>query len=105
MKLLTQSLGEFLTFQVPSGGMSLWAKVRKDLAVEVRSREILYTTLFFALSCVLVFAVAFVREGKPLDQRSRLHPQFGIRRFPSLRQGAGALRNSMQESPPGFGNQ
>jgi heme exporter protein B len=40
--------------------------VRKDLAVEVRSREILYTTLFFSLSCVLVFAVAFVREGKPL---------------------------------------
>src|SRR4051812_6270240 len=40
--------------------------VRKDLAVEMRSREILYTTLFFALSCVLVFAVAFVREGRPL---------------------------------------
>jgi heme exporter protein CcmB len=43
-----------------------WLVVRKDLAVEVRSREILYTTLFFSLSCVLVFAVAFVREGKPL---------------------------------------
>jgi heme exporter protein B len=43
-----------------------WLIVRKDLAVEVRSREIVYTTLFFALSCVLVFAVAFVREGKPL---------------------------------------
>ena len=44
----------------------VWIIARKDLAVEVRSRELLYTTLFFALSCVLVFAVAFVREGKPL---------------------------------------
>jgi len=43
-----------------------WLVTRKDLAVEMRSREILYTTLFFALSCVLVFAVAFVREGRPL---------------------------------------
>ena len=42
-----------------------WLVVRKDVAVEVRSREVLFTTLFFALSCVLVFAVAFVRE-KPL---------------------------------------
>jgi heme exporter protein CcmB len=31
----------------------------------VRSREIAYTTLFFAVSCVLVFAFALVREGKP----------------------------------------
>jgi heme exporter protein B len=44
-----------------------WLIVRKDFAVEVRSREILYTTLFFALSCVLVFAVAFVREKPPAD--------------------------------------
>ncbi len=43
-----------------------WLVARKDLTVEVRSRELLYTTLFFALSCVLVFAVAFVREGRPL---------------------------------------
>ena len=41
--------------------------LRKDFAIEVRSREILYTTLFFALSCVLIFAFAFVREGKPLE--------------------------------------
>jgi heme exporter protein B len=41
----------------------VWLIARKDLAVEVRSRELLYTTLFFALSCVLVFAVAFVKEG------------------------------------------
>lgn len=44
-----------------------WLVMRKDLTVEVRSREILYTTLFFAVSCVLVFAFAFVREGKPLE--------------------------------------
>ena len=44
----------------------VWLIVRKDLAVEVRTRELLYTTTFFALSCVLIFAVAFVREGKAL---------------------------------------
>jgi len=43
-----------------------WIVMKKDLTVEVRSREILYTTLFFAVSCVLVFAIAFVREGRPL---------------------------------------
>ncbi len=43
-----------------------WIVVKKDLTVEVRSREILYTTLFFAVSCVLVFAIAFVRQGRPL---------------------------------------
>ena len=37
----------------------------KDLTIEVRSREIAYTTVFFAVSCVLVFAFAFVREGRP----------------------------------------
>ena len=41
--------------------------LRKDVAIEVRSREILSTTLFFALSCVLVFSFAFVREGEPLQ--------------------------------------
>jgi heme exporter protein CcmB len=38
--------------------------LRKDMAIEVKSREILYTTLFFAVSCVLVFAFAFVKEGR-----------------------------------------
>ncbi|HEV3214167.1 MAG TPA: heme exporter protein CcmB [Vicinamibacterales bacterium] len=47
---------------------AVWLVVRKDLAVEARSRELLFTTLFFALSCVLIFAVAFVREGKPLGE-------------------------------------
>jgi heme exporter protein CcmB len=44
-----------------------WLVTRKDLLVEARSREILYTTLFFAVSCVLVFAFGFVREGRPLE--------------------------------------
>ena len=39
----------------------------KDLTVEFRSREILYTTLFFAASCILVFAFSFVREGRALE--------------------------------------
>ena len=41
-----------------------WLILRKDLTVEVRSMEIVYTTLFFAVSCVLVFAFALVREGR-----------------------------------------
>lgn len=43
-----------------------WLIVRKDLAVEIRSQELLYTTIFFAVSCVLVFAFALVREGQPV---------------------------------------
>jgi heme exporter protein CcmB len=38
----------------------------KDFAIEAKSREILFTTLFFAVACVLVFSFAFVREGQPL---------------------------------------
>lgn len=41
-----------------------WLILRKDLTVEVRSREIAYTALFFAVSCVLVFAFALVQEGR-----------------------------------------
>ena len=45
-----------------------WLVLRKDLTVEVRSLEIAYTTLFFAVSCVLVFAFALVQEGRaPAD--------------------------------------
>ena len=44
-----------------------WLVMRKDLVIEVRTREILYTTVFFASSCVLVFAFSFVRDGRPLD--------------------------------------
>src|SRR5919205_1600004 len=45
-------------------GRVVWLVLRKDLTVEVRSLEIAYTTLFFAVSCVLVFAFALVREGR-----------------------------------------
>jgi heme exporter protein B len=38
--------------------------LRKDLAIEVKGLELLTTTLFFSISCVLVFAFAFVREGR-----------------------------------------
>lgn len=41
--------------------------LRKDFAIEVKSREILYTTLFFAVACVLIFSFAFVKEGRPLE--------------------------------------
>jgi len=41
-----------------------WLVLKKDLTVEVRSLEIAYTTLFFAISCVLFFAFALVKEGK-----------------------------------------
>ena len=41
----------------------VWIVARKDLAIEARSRELLNTTMFFALSCVIVFSVSFVGEG------------------------------------------
>ena len=44
-----------------------WLVMRKDLRVETRSWEMLSTTLFFAVSCVLVFSFAFVREGRPIE--------------------------------------
>lgn len=44
-----------------------WHVMRKDLTVEVRSREVLFTTLFFAVSVVLVFSFAIVREGRAPD--------------------------------------
>ncbi len=40
---------------------------RKDFAVELRSREIVYTSLLFAVSCVMIFSIAFVREGAPME--------------------------------------
>lgn len=45
---------------------TVWLVTRKDLLIEVRSREIVYTTLFFAVSSVLVFAFGFVRDGSPV---------------------------------------
>jgi heme exporter protein CcmB len=41
-----------------------WLVLRKDLTVEVRSLEIALTTLFFAVSSVMVFAFALVQEGR-----------------------------------------
>lgn len=44
-----------------------WLVMCKDLRVEARSWEMVSTTLFFAVSCVLVFSFAFVREGRPIE--------------------------------------
>jgi heme exporter protein CcmB len=44
-----------------------WLIARKDLLIEARSRELLSTTLFLAIACVLVFSFAFVREGRVMD--------------------------------------
>ena len=44
-----------------------WLVMRKDIRVESRSREMLYTTTFFAASGVLVFSFAFVRSGRPVE--------------------------------------
>ena len=46
---------------------AVWVITRKDLLVEARTREILFTTMFFAVACVLVFAFGFVREGRPVS--------------------------------------
>jgi len=48
----------------PAFVRTVWMVLRKDLTVEMRSGEIAYTTLFFAASCVLIFAFALVREGR-----------------------------------------
>jgi len=41
--------------------------VWKDLRVEFRSREILYTMAFFAAMIVLIFSFAFIKEGQVVD--------------------------------------
>lgn len=46
---------------------AVWLVTRKDLLIETRTREIFFTTVFFALACVLVFAFGFVRDGRPVD--------------------------------------
>src|SRR5215216_230530 len=54
-------------------GRAVWLILRKDLTVEVRSGEVAYTTLFFAVSCLLIFAFALVREGRgPTDAAAGL---------------------------------
>jgi heme exporter protein CcmB len=45
-----------------------WLVMRKDLTVEIRSFEILSTTLFFAVTVVLVFSFGLITEGRaPAD--------------------------------------
>jgi heme exporter protein CcmB len=44
-----------------------WLVVRKDLTVEIRSLEILSTTLFFAVTVVLVFSFGLIKEGQAPD--------------------------------------
>jgi heme exporter protein CcmB len=46
---------------------AVWIVTRKDILIETRTREILFTTTFFALACVLVFAFGFVKDGRPLQ--------------------------------------
>lgn len=41
--------------------------LRKDVAIELRSYEILTTTLFFAVACIAIFSFAFVNEGKAVE--------------------------------------
>jgi heme exporter protein CcmB len=43
-----------------------WLIARKDLVAEARSRELIYTVLFFSLACVVVFAFALLRAGVPV---------------------------------------
>lgn len=45
-----------------------WLVARKDLLIETRSRELAYTTLFFAVATIVVFAFALVHEGRALDE-------------------------------------
>ena len=44
-----------------------WQVVRKDLTIEVRSLEIVSTTLFFAVTVVLMFSFGLVKDGRPAD--------------------------------------
>jgi heme exporter protein B len=46
---------------------AVWVVTRKDILIETRTREILFTATFFALACVLVFAFGFVKEGRPVQ--------------------------------------
>jgi heme exporter protein B len=45
-----------------------WLIAKKDLVVETRSRELVLTTIFFALSVIVVFSFAFVRDGQVLGE-------------------------------------
>jgi heme exporter protein B len=47
-----------------------WLVARKDLVVESRSRELVYTTLFLAVACVLIFAFGLVVDGRAPEEAS-----------------------------------
>src|SRR3954451_756782 len=38
--------------------------LKKDVAIELKSYEILTTTVFFAVACVAIFSFAFVKNGQ-----------------------------------------
>jgi heme exporter protein CcmB len=42
--------------------------LKKDFAIEVKSFEILSTTLFLSVTSVLIFSFAFVNEGEAMDR-------------------------------------
>ena len=44
-----------------------WLIARKDFRIETRSRELVYTAIFFAVSCILIFSFAFVVEGEAIE--------------------------------------
>ena len=44
-----------------------WLVLRKDIAIEAKSFEVVTTTLFFAVACVMIFAFAFVKDGRPVE--------------------------------------
>lgn len=52
--------------------MSFWRQVvtlaGKDLRIELRSRELIYTMAFFAGMVVLIFSFAFIRDGKAVGE-------------------------------------
>src|SRR5687767_15400143 len=43
---------------------TVWIVVKKDITVEVRSLELLSTTIFFAITVVLMFSFGLVVEGR-----------------------------------------
>ncbi len=45
----------------------VWLIVKKDVTVEVRSLELLSTTIFFAVTVVLMFAFGLVVQGRAVD--------------------------------------
>lgn len=44
-----------------------WHVMRKDITVEVRSLEILSTTMLFSITVVLMFSFGLVSNGRPVD--------------------------------------